>query len=82
MLEDELSGLQITFLTDISRLVKFGRDVNKKSKSLVQDVEVLQKTVTDEKAFRDDVQKQLAKLKSSITASDALTAKMTELKDP
>lgn len=44
---DELSGLQTTVTTDSLGLVRFERKAIKKKKSLVEEVEALQKTVSD-----------------------------------
>lgn len=80
LLGKKLSSLKMTVLTDSLRLVKFGWDVIKKIKFLVQDLEVLEKTVTDKNAFRENIDKELAQLKSSVAAFDAWTAKLTETK--
>lgn len=50
LLRDELHDLQITVPTESLGLVMFGREVIKKTKLLVEGVEVLKKTVSDEKA--------------------------------
>lgn len=59
-------------------LEKFGRKVIKKNKSLVDDVEALQKRVTDKKASGEGVKKELARLRSSVVACDGLAAKLPE----
>lgn len=64
MLRNELSGIQVTVPTDILRLVKFVRKVIKKNNSPVEEFEALQNTVTDEKASRTSVKKELGSLRS------------------
>lgn len=56
--------------------MKFGREGLKKNKSLVKEVEALQKTVNDENAAWQDVEKELTELKDSVASSDALVAKL------
>lgn len=55
-------------------LVTFGHEVIKKIKLLVAEVKVLPKTSTDKKPFCESVENALAQLRSSVSASNALTA--------
>lgn len=50
LLRDELPSLQMTALTDSLELLNFERKVIDKSKSVVEELEALQKTVSDVKA--------------------------------
>lgn len=79
-MRDDLAGLQMKVPTDSLGLLKFAREVNNKYKSVVEEVESLQRTVTDETASWKGLGKELAELKGSVAASDALTAKLTEFK--
>lgn len=54
----------------------FQREVIQKIKTLVEEVEVLQKTVTDKKASRKRADIELDQLKRSVASSDVLTAKL------
>lgn len=68
--------------TDSFVFVKFGRDILKKNKSLVEDLEALHTTVTDEKTSREGFKKKLIQLRGLVVAYDALTAKLTEYENP
>lgn len=59
-----LPGLQMTAPTDSLEIVKFGRQSIKKNKYLAEEVEMLQQTVTDEKALQDIVKKESTRLRS------------------
>lgn len=58
--------------------MNFGREDIKKNKSLVEEVGVLQKTVSDEQVARAVVEDKLKKLEGSVSASDELSARLVE----
>lgn len=64
--------------TDSLELVKFGREIIKKNKALVKKIGVLRNTVGKEQASRADLEEELTKLKSSVSAADALAAILKE----
>lgn len=53
------------------------RKAFKKNKSFVEEVEMLQETVTGEKAFQEVAKTEFAQLNSSVEASNALIARLT-----
>lgn len=78
LLTNELSVFPMTVPSDSLGLVRFGCEVIKKNKCLVEDVEVSQKVATDEKESQEIVEKELAQLRGSLAASDAFSAKFME----
>lgn len=68
----------MTVPTNSLRLLTYGREVIKNNSSLAEKVGVLQKMVTTEKAAQKDVEEELMKFKSSITASYELAARFPE----
>lgn len=64
--------------TDSLGLVKFEHKVIRERNTLVEEVEVLQRTANDENATHEGVEKALVLVKYSVAASDWLTAKFTE----
>lgn len=59
LLKDELSVSQMTIQTDRLGLVKLGWEVVKKSKSLLEDVEALQRTVSHKNGAWEGLKKKL-----------------------
>lgn len=59
-LREELPGLQITVLSKSVRLLKFERELIMKNKSIAEELEASQRTVSDEKVARDDVEEEWA----------------------
>lgn len=80
-LSEELPGLQMAASTDSLGIVKFDREVIKKSKSLVGEVEALEKTVSGNKIVWKGVEKKLTECKCSVSASDASAVKLAELEE-
>lgn len=78
MLRDVFPSLQMMVLTASLELLMFGQKAIRKHKTLVEEVETLQNMVSDEKAARQRVEKLLAQLESSFSASEALVAKRTK----
>lgn len=70
--------MQTTVSTKSLELVNFEREVIKKNKALFEEIKVLQNTVSKEQAPRAVVEDKLNKFKSSISASDAMAAKLAE----
>lgn len=54
----------------------FGREVNKKDKELVDEMEQVKKAVSEEQESLALVDKELTELKSSVSVSSALAAKL------
>lgn len=80
LLRNELPGLQITVPTSSLGLVKSGRKFIKRCKSLLEDVEALHMTVTDEKTARTGVEREMTEVKDSVEAPHASIAKLAESK--
>lgn len=78
LLGDKLPCSQMTVPTNSLGLVHFGGNLIRKTKHLVEQVEALQNTVTDDKASGKGFEMSLAQLKSLVVASDTLTAKLAE----
>lgn len=68
----------MTVSTDSLELVAFGRDVIKKKKALVERMGLVQRTASKEPALQVVVEERKFKSKSSVSASYALAAKLTE----
>lgn len=56
----------MTVWTDSLGLVTLGRQVIKNKKCLLEEVEMLQKTATNENVFREGFEKELAQLRRSV----------------
>lgn len=78
LLADELPGSHLTVLIDYLELVKLEREVMKNKKSLLDEVKVLRKTVGEENAAPEGVEKKLTQLKSSVSALDLAAARVAE----
>lgn len=78
LLRDEFPALQMTVPTVSLRVVKFGREVILKNKSLVEEIRVLRKTGTGEQAVQKVFEDELMKLKGLVSASDKLTEELAE----
>lgn len=60
----------MTVLTDSFGLVRFGGEVIMEDKSVIEEAEVMQKTVIDEKESWEGGEKEFAQLRSSVAESD------------
>lgn len=68
----------MTVTTESLGLIRFEGERIKKNSSLMEKVEPLQKTVTDENTSREGVEKEVGQLRSSAVESYELTAKLTK----
>lgn len=59
--------MHLTVLTDSVGLVKFGGEVIKRNKSVVEEVEAVLKKVSDKKAAWQRVEKEFTRLKCSVS---------------
>lgn len=66
MLRNELPGLHMTVSAERLGLVMFECKVIKKNRSLVEDIEILQKTFAEKKAFWEGIEEKLSQLRSSV----------------
>lgn len=78
LLRNEMPGLQTVVRTGSLWLLKFGREVIMKNKSLVEEIGVLQNTVADEQAAQKISKEDFGDLKGVIPASGELAANLAE----
>lgn len=66
----KLQKLPMPFLTDRLELVKFVKEIIKKNKSFLEEVEALQKTVSNKNGAPKSVKKEATELQGSVLSSD------------